>query len=234
VFDTFVTIVGNVITLPEWRRVEKTSAVVAHFKVASNARRFDKDSGRWVDGNSLRVRVNCWRKLAEGVLASVMIGDPVIVTGRLYTRDWTGEDGQRRSTYEMEAVAVGHDLARGRGKFQRSRPNTAVSVVEDADTDARVGGELSASVPELNDKYRAAVAEDFDEEPPPFDEPAAPDDSLEVLRAAGFEPVTVAAERDGAPLPETATADLGTKLPTGNGGERPRDRRARGRVAAPV
>lgn len=64
-FDTYVTIVGNVLTTPEWRRTTQSNTLVANFKVASTARRLDRDSGRWVDGNSLRVRVNCWRKLAE-------------------------------------------------------------------------------------------------------------------------------------------------------------------------
>ena len=72
-FDTYVTIVGNVLTAPEWRRTTQSGTLVANFKVASTARRLDRDSGRWVDGNSLRVRVNCWRRLAEGVAASVAV-----------------------------------------------------------------------------------------------------------------------------------------------------------------
>ena len=77
-FDTNVTVVGTALNTPEWRRTT-SGALVAHFKVASHSRRYDKDSGRWVDGDSLRVRVTCWRRLAEGVAASVLVGDPVIV-----------------------------------------------------------------------------------------------------------------------------------------------------------
>ncbi|TDB76322.1 single-stranded DNA-binding protein [Micromonospora sp. KC723] len=146
-FDTYVTIVGNVLTAPEWRRTTQSNTLVANFKVASTARRLDRDSGRWVDGNSLRVRVNCWRRLAEGVAASVMVGDPVVVAGRLYTRDWTDEAGNHRTLYELEAVAVGHDLSRGRARFLRNRPTTATSVVEDAETAARVHGEPAEPVP---------------------------------------------------------------------------------------
>ncbi|MER7458393.1 single-stranded DNA-binding protein [Micromonospora sp. NPDC126480] len=146
-FDTYVTIVGNVLTTPEWRRTTQSQTLVANFKVASTARRLDRDSGRWVDGNSLRVRVNCWRKLAEGVAASVMVGDPVIVCGRLYTRDWTDDAGNHRTLYELEAVAVGHDLSRGRGRFLRNRPTTATSAVEDAEAEHRVHGEATEPVP---------------------------------------------------------------------------------------
>jgi single-strand DNA-binding protein len=144
-FDVPVTIVGNVLTAPEWRRVGSTNALVANFKVASTTRRYDRDNGRWVDGPSLRVRVNCWRRLAEGVAGSVMVGDPVIVTGNLYTRDWLADDGQRRLSYELEASAVGHDLSRGLGSFRRHRGgSTGTSAVDDVQADARVQGEAAA------------------------------------------------------------------------------------------
>ncbi|SCG51533.1 single-stranded DNA-binding protein [Micromonospora coxensis] len=146
-FDTYVTIVGNVLTAPEWRRTTQSNTLVANFKVASTARRLDRDSGRWVDGNSLRVRVNCWRKLAEGVAASVMVGDPVVVAGRLYTRDWTDDAGNHRTLYELEAVAVGHDLSRGRARFLRNRPTLTTSAVEDAEAAVRVHGEPTEPVP---------------------------------------------------------------------------------------
>ncbi|WDZ84900.1 single-stranded DNA-binding protein [Micromonospora cathayae] len=146
-YDTYVTIVGNVLTAPEWRRTTQTNTLVANFKVASTARRLDRDSGRWVDGNSLRVRVNCWRKLAEGVASSVMVGDPVVVAGRLYTRDWIDDAGNHRTLYELEAVTVGHDLARGRGRFLRNRPTMATSTVEDAEAESRVHGEPTERVP---------------------------------------------------------------------------------------
>ena len=38
-FDTYVTVVGNVLTAPEWRRTTQSNTLVANFKVASTARR---------------------------------------------------------------------------------------------------------------------------------------------------------------------------------------------------
>ncbi|GGS04446.1 hypothetical protein GCM10010169_56510 [Micromonospora fulviviridis] len=171
-FDTYVTIVGNVLTAPEWRRTTQSNTLVANFKVASTARRLDRDSGRWVDGNSLRVRVNCWRKLAEGVAASVTVGDPVVVAGRLYTRDWTDDAGNHRTLYELEAVAVGHDLSRGRARFLRNRPGMTTSTVEDAEAERRVHGEATEPV---SDEQAPTSFDDrpFDDEFPPteFDAP---------------------------------------------------------------
>ncbi|GGL02559.1 single-stranded DNA-binding protein [Mangrovihabitans endophyticus] len=143
-FDTNIVIIGNVLTAPEWRRTG-SGTLVANFRVASTARRIDRESGRWIDGNSLRVRVTCWRRLAEGVGASLTVGDPVIVSGRLYTRDWSDADGNPRVSYEMEAVAVGHDLARGKGRFYR-RAAQPTSAVEDEQTDGLVRGEAAAQV----------------------------------------------------------------------------------------
>ncbi|WP_229403459.1 single-stranded DNA-binding protein [Micromonospora okii] len=192
-FDTYITIVGNVLTAPEWRRTTQSGTLVANFKVASTARRLDRDSGRWVDGNSLRVRVNCWRKLAEGVASSVMVGDPVVVAGRLYTRDWTDEAGNHRTLYELEAVTVGHDLSRGRGRFLRNRPSMATSTVEDAEAESRVQGEPTEQVP------RAQA-------------PAAPDDRPfdEEFERYGFDPGRVAFDglpAEGGPVGGTTFDD---------------------------
>jgi single-strand DNA-binding protein len=147
-FDTYVTLVGNVLTAPEWRRTKNTGQLVANFKVASTARRLDRDTGKWMDGDSLRVRVTCWRRLAEGVAACVITGNPVIVVGRMYTRDWTDDAGTHRVMYELEAVAVGHDLSRGLSQFVRSRPSAITSSVEDEQEPALAGGQLTDPVPD--------------------------------------------------------------------------------------
>jgi len=146
-FDTYVTLVGNVLTAPEWRRTTQTNTLVASFRVASTARRFDRDNNRWVDGNSLRVRVTCWRRLAEGVASSVMTGDPVVVVGRMYTRDWTDGEGNNRTSYEVEAVAVGHDLSRGKARFARTRSAAPTSELDD-DGSLVARGEATEAVPE--------------------------------------------------------------------------------------
>ncbi|MFC7480827.1 single-stranded DNA-binding protein [Luedemannella flava] len=160
-FDTNVTIVGNVVTAPEWRRTDRTKTLVAHFKVASTSRRFDKDNNRWADGNSLRVRVTCWRGLADGVAKSLSVGDPVVVVGRMYTRDWMSDDQQHRVSYELEAFAVGHDLSRGTGSFQR-RKAAATVAVEDAEAEERIAGETTHAVPSLNAARPAVPDPDAD------------------------------------------------------------------------
>jgi single-strand DNA-binding protein len=166
--ETNLTVVGNALNTPEYRRIERTNALVANFKVASTARRFDKNNNRWTDGDSLRVRVTCWRRLAEGVVASIKVGDPVVVHGRLYTREWSTEDGQRRTAYELEAVSVGHDLARGVGVFRRGRVNLSTTMVEDVENENRINGELTEPAPEETARSEALVAGLSEEEIPTF------------------------------------------------------------------
>jgi single-strand DNA-binding protein len=127
-FDTPITIVGNVLTAPEWRRTRTTNTLVLNFKIASTSRKMDRETGQWVDGPSLRVRVTCWRRLAENVAGSVVLGDPLVVYGRMFTREWTDDDGGRHLAYEVEAAAVGHDLSRGIAHFSRRRGATSTDV----------------------------------------------------------------------------------------------------------
>ena len=142
-FETHICVVGNVLTAPEWRRTSASGRLVTSFKVAAGTRRLDRTTGNWVDGNGLRVRVSCWRDLAGGVASSIMVGDPVIVYGQIYTRDWVDKDGTRRTLYEMEAQAVGHNLARGRARFARNKPVSASEVELDPTEPVRLGGEAT-------------------------------------------------------------------------------------------
>src|SRR5215831_11447042 len=139
-FDTYVTVVGTVLHQPDKRVTNTTNALVSTFRVATHPRRYDPKLAQWVDAPSLRIRVNCWRRLAEHVAACVATGDPVIVYGRISTREWKTETGETRVSYEMDADNVGHDLSRGMAQFTRARSG-GTSVIEDEDTDSRVNGE---------------------------------------------------------------------------------------------
>lgn len=130
--ETSVTVVGNLVDDPRLRSTD-AGVDVASFRVASTSRRYDRESRRWVDSASLFLSVSCWRTLAGNAVASLRKGDPVVVTGRLSTRTWE-KDGQVRSSCELEAVAVGPDLARGTAVFRRSpRAVTAGPSGDDAE-----------------------------------------------------------------------------------------------------
>jgi single-strand DNA-binding protein len=77
--DTYMTIVGNVVDDPRQRNTNAGHAVT-NFRVASTSRRFDRESGQYVDNSTLFVNVTCWRALAENAGISLKKGQPVIVT----------------------------------------------------------------------------------------------------------------------------------------------------------
>jgi single-strand DNA-binding protein len=128
--ETQMTIVGNVVDDPR-RRETKNGFAVTNFRVASTSRRYDREQEKFVDNGTLFVTVTCWRAMAENVFKSLRKGQPVVVTGRYYMREYTVEE-QVRTAYELEATAVGHDLSRGTTQFTRvyQSPQT-VTVVKD-------------------------------------------------------------------------------------------------------
>ncbi|KAA5828784.1 single-stranded DNA-binding protein [Saccharopolyspora hirsuta] len=109
-FETQVTVVGYVITEPVVRETAGGNRLVS-FRVAATSRRFDQGTAQWVDGDRFLTTVNCWRRLADGVAGALTKGDPVVATGRLRTREYES-GGQWRTAVEVEASAVGLDLAR--------------------------------------------------------------------------------------------------------------------------
>jgi single-strand DNA-binding protein len=130
--DTMITIVGNVVDTPRRRRT-KNGHEVTNFRIASTSRRFDREQEKFVDNSTLYVNVTCWRQFAVNIDESIKKGQPVVVYGRYYMREYKVEE-QLRSSYELEAVAVGHDLARGTSQFTRVyQSGPAVTVVPDED-----------------------------------------------------------------------------------------------------
>lgn len=118
-FETPLTVVGNIVNDPQRRQVGTQELM--KFRVASNSRRRGAD-GTWEPGNSLFVTVNCWGKLVSGVGASLGKGSAVIVVGHVYTSEYEDRDGNRRSTVEMRATAVGPDLSRCHARIEKTVP----------------------------------------------------------------------------------------------------------------
>jgi single-strand DNA-binding protein len=145
-FDTAITMCGNVLTVPEWRRTANTGTYVMTFRFASTSRRFDRSTGQWTDGDSLRVKVACWRTLGQNAFESIQLGDPLVIYGRLYSRDWVDSEDHKRTSYELDALSVGHDLSRGVAKFARRKPAGATDALDDAEARTAIGGEVSEHV----------------------------------------------------------------------------------------
>ncbi|MBT3153503.1 single-stranded DNA-binding protein [Streptomyces sp. CHD11] len=124
--ETMVCVVGNVATRPVYR--ETASGPAARFRVAVSSRYWDREKSAWADGHTNFFTVWANRQLATNTAASLSVGEPVIVQGRLKVRTETREGQQGWMSADIDAVAIGHDLARGTTAFRRApRPEqTAV------------------------------------------------------------------------------------------------------------
>lgn len=123
-FETPITVIGNIVTKPDRKRVGDQELI--KFRLASNSRRRTAD-GNWEPGNSFFVTVNCWGKLVTGVGAALGKGDPVVVVGYVYTSEYDDKEGNRRSSVEVRATSVGPDLARCVARIESRRQSSATS-----------------------------------------------------------------------------------------------------------
>jgi single-strand DNA-binding protein len=142
-FETPITVVGNIVTNPDRKRVGDQELI--KFRVASNSRRRTAD-GNWEPGTSFFVTVNCWGKLVTGVGAALGKGDPVVVVGYVYTSEYEDKEGVRRSSVELRATSVGPDLARCVARIESRRQPTASS--DDAPESQAADGVEPADEPE--------------------------------------------------------------------------------------
>jgi single-strand DNA-binding protein len=115
--ETMVCVVGNVATQPVYR--ESPTGPTARFRLAATARYLDREKNVWTDGHTNFFTVWARRSLATNVAASVAVGDPLVVQGRLKVRT-EQRDGQGWLSADLDAAAIGHDLSRGTSAFRRS------------------------------------------------------------------------------------------------------------------
>jgi len=143
-----ITITGLVVTEPR-HIVTSESLAISSFRLASTQRRFDRSTQKWIDGDTNWYTITAFRNLAAHVSASVHKGERVLVTGRLRIREWQ-TDERAGTTVDIEADAIGHDLAWGTSSYSR-----AVSAL------AASGAESEASSP-ANESTEAGIDEGTD------------------------------------------------------------------------
>lgn len=102
-----LTIVGNIGRM-EYRR-NRNGDLYANFSVAQTER-IQRD-GRWEDGQTTWIRCVAGYELAEHMQASrIDKGTRVVVTGWYTQRDWVNDQGENRSTLELQAEEVSPSL----------------------------------------------------------------------------------------------------------------------------
>jgi single-strand DNA-binding protein len=95
-----VILIGNLGKDPEFRKLE-SGAAVARFSVATNENYKDKN-GEWQSQTEWH-DVVAWRNLAEKAESTLKKGSTVYVEGKLSTRSWEDQEGNKKRTTEVVA-----------------------------------------------------------------------------------------------------------------------------------
>ena len=169
--ETRITVHGNVVTEPIERQ-GRNGSIFTTFRIATTPYRRSAD-GKFVDGDTSFYSVIAFNALAANVAASLRKGHPVVVEGTVAVKQYVGSDGQPRTSPEIDAAHVGHDLSWGRATFERVSRAAALGQDRTADPD------VQASVRALTEgdgSHRpahvdadGAVSDDYD---PELEEPA--------------------------------------------------------------
>ncbi|MEY2950687.1 MAG: single-stranded DNA-binding protein [Saprospiraceae bacterium] len=93
-----VILIGNLGKDPEIRKLE-SGATVARFSLATNENYKDK-SGEWQTQTEWH-DVVLWRNLAERAESSLKKGYMIYLEGKLTTRSWEDQEGNKRRTTEV-------------------------------------------------------------------------------------------------------------------------------------
>ncbi|MFH1752831.1 MAG: single-stranded DNA-binding protein [Candidatus Omnitrophota bacterium] len=117
-----VLLMGNLTRDPELRYIPSGAAVTT-FSLAVN-RVYSAQSGE-KKKDTCFIRVVVWGKIAEVCGEYLSKGSPAFVEGRLQSRSWVAQDGQKRNTIEVVAENV---------QFLRtkSQANASVAPAQDA------------------------------------------------------------------------------------------------------
>jgi single stranded DNA-binding protein len=122
----YVTLVGFVAQDPRQHQT-RDGVWVTDLRVGATPRFQDRVTGQWRDAETSYFDVSCWRRLGDHVRASVRKGDPVMIKGRLRSRRYTDRNGVPRTSVDIMADTVGHDLNRGIANYIRPARQPAVA-----------------------------------------------------------------------------------------------------------
>lgn len=107
---------------------------VANFTVAVNSRKKDQRSGEWEEVGAQFFDCTAPNHLVDAVCNNLAKGTPVVVSGTLDFRDWTGKQGNTGTALEIYVNSIGysirfHDVQGGRRQQGGGggRPGSAAS-----------------------------------------------------------------------------------------------------------
>lgn len=93
-------------------RFTPQGAAVANFTLANSDNRYDQEQNQWVKTRTMYLDVTIWNESGNKqnptpwaeMAAELKKGDQIAVTGKLVTRSWENQGGEKRSKIEFQAL----------------------------------------------------------------------------------------------------------------------------------
>lgn len=99
-----VQVMGRLVADPELRYTQK-GAPVCSFRIASSRRYKNRETGEWQE-DTLFISISAWRRQAELANDFLKKGSAVLIEGRLRSRQWESNQGEKRSAIEIVARRI--------------------------------------------------------------------------------------------------------------------------------
>lgn len=99
--------------------------------IATNDRVKNDKTGAWEDRDTSWWTVKAWKTLGQQAMATLKKGQEVIIVGTIYQENWTDKEGQKRTSYEINADSIAittHSLS-------KDLPTTSAKVVSEPTED---------------------------------------------------------------------------------------------------
>lgn len=141
------TLMGNLTRDPDLRQIPSGQSVCS-FSLALN-RSYKNKEGEWTEATDF-VDVVAWGPLGERVAQYVTKGRPVLVSGRLQSRQWE-QDGQRRNKLEVVANDVTFLGGRGEGGNSGGSGNSDNSE-QDSQSGSKSNKDKDVSIEDVGDE----------------------------------------------------------------------------------
>lgn len=109
-----ITIDGRLVADPELRFTQGGKAVCS-FRVAASDSKKDA-SGNWETTEQIFIGISLWEAEAEVAAEHYMKGDRVVVTGRIYEREYEASNGEKRKSLELKFPTIAKKIAAPRGE----------------------------------------------------------------------------------------------------------------------
>ena len=161
--EPLITVVGNVVADPE-PRVSQAGKSWVTFRIASTPRVRDRQSGEWSDGEPLWLGCRAFGEFADNIAATLTKGMRVVVQGRLTQRSYTDNQGQQRTSLDLDVEEVGPSLRFATAQVTRGQARGQVGGFGGGQPQGQSGWNKPAAAPQDNpwtNSGQSGAASDF-------------------------------------------------------------------------